>query len=97
MRPTGDDGGPDAAGTGRAPDPYRRPPAPRGVAYRIRSLGQRLARPVGGVAAHRGPLVGVAVKGKLDAGVPREVLGVLRMYATTEQDREAAVPLLTPL
>ena len=31
MRPTGDDGGPDAAGTGRAPDPYRRPPAPCGV------------------------------------------------------------------
>src|SRR5215213_8819742 len=34
MRPTGDDGGPDGAGTGRAQDPYRRAPAPRRVERR---------------------------------------------------------------
>src|SRR5918995_2491051 len=47
MRSTGDDGGPDAAGTGRAPDPYRRPPAPCGVVRRVTSLAsQNTERPV---------------------------------------------------
>ena len=41
--------------------------------------------------------MGVVVEDKLDPGVPREVLDVLQMSATSEQDREAAMPLLTPL
>jgi hypothetical protein len=41
--------------------------------------------------------MGVAVEGELYAGVPREVLDVLRVRATGEQDREAAMLLLTPL
>jgi hypothetical protein len=41
--------------------------------------------------------VRVAIKDKLDAGVAEEVLDVVQMRATSEQDREAAMPLLTPL
>src|SRR5919106_3733052 len=48
MRPTGDDGGPNAAGKGRAQDPYRNPPSPRTVAHSVTSLAQRLVHPVGG-------------------------------------------------
>jgi hypothetical protein len=47
--------------------------------------------------AHGRRLVRVAVRGKLYAGVPWEVLDVLRVCATREHDREAAVPLLIPL
>ena len=38
----------------------------------------------------------VAVKGELYAGVPQQVLDVLRMRATSEQDCEGAMPLLIP-
>jgi hypothetical protein len=41
--------------------------------------------------------VGIAVKGKLYAGVPGEMLDVLRVRSTGKQDREAAMPLLIPL
>jgi hypothetical protein len=44
-------------------------------------LAQRFVHAVGGVAYHRGLPVGVAVEGWLDDGVPREVIGVLRMRA----------------
>src|SRR5829696_4476230 len=46
MRPTGDDGGPDAAGTGRAQDPYRCPPSPRGVGRYTSSLVLRSSKAV---------------------------------------------------
>jgi hypothetical protein len=38
----------------------------------------------------------VAVEGRLYAGVPGEVLNVLRVGATSEQDREAGVPEIVP-
>jgi hypothetical protein len=37
-----------------------------------------------------------AVEGQLYAGVPGEVLNVLRVGATSEQDREAGVPQIVP-
>ncbi len=44
------------------------------------------------MSAHARYPVGVALKGKLDAGVPGGVLNVLGVRATREQDREAAMP-----
>ena len=41
--------------------------------------------------------MGAAVEGKLDADVPGEVLDALRVCPSREQDREAPMPLLTPL
>jgi hypothetical protein len=41
--------------------------------------------------------VRVAIEGTLYAGVAEEVLDVLRVRASRDQDREAAMPLLTPL
>jgi hypothetical protein len=38
----------------------------------------------------------VAVEGKLNSGVPREVLNELGMYASTEKQREARVPEIMP-
>jgi hypothetical protein len=40
--------------------------------------------------------VGVAVKGKLDRGMPGEVLDVLRVRPSREQDSEASVPQIVP-
>ena len=39
----------------------------------------------------------VAVEDRLDSSLSREVLDVLQVNATAEHDREAAMPLLTPL
>ncbi len=60
-------------------------------------LAQRLVYPVCGVAAHARHPVGVAIAGTLYAGVPQQVLNVLRVRAASEQDREGALPLLIPL
>jgi hypothetical protein len=48
---------------------------------RLGRLAQRLIYPFCGSPSHRGYPVGVAVEGKLDAGVPSEVLDVLRRRA----------------
>jgi hypothetical protein len=48
--------------------------------------------PFGGVAAHRGHPVRVPIEDELNAGVPGEVLDVLRVRAASEQGHEGAVP-----
>ena len=55
-------------------------------------LAQRLVHPFCGSSAHRGYPVRVAVKGELNAGVPEEVLNVLRVRATREQQGSARMP-----
>jgi hypothetical protein len=41
--------------------------------------------------------VGVPIKGKLDRSVSGKVLDILRVRAASEQDREAATPILRPV
>ncbi len=38
----------------------------------------------------------VAVEGKLDRGMPGEMLDVLRVRATSKQDRQAGMPEIVP-
>ena len=52
---------------------------------------------VGGGGAHRRHPARVAAEERPDSGLAREVLDVLQMSATTEHDREAAMPLLIPI
>jgi hypothetical protein len=52
---------------------------------------------VGGGRAHRRHPARVAAEERLDSSLAREVLDILQMSATTEHDREAAMPLLIPL
>src|SRR5215208_3213147 len=49
------------------------------------------------VRAHRRHPARVAVEVRLDSSLSREVLDVLQVSATTEHDREAAMPPLIPL
>jgi hypothetical protein len=51
---------------------------------------------LGGVVAHRGHPLGVAVGGKLNVRVPGEVLDILQACPSPEQYAEAALPILTP-
>ena len=64
---------------------------------RVGPLAQGLVPTVGGVGANGRHPARVAVEERLDSSLSREVLDVLQVNATTEYDREAAMPLLTPL
>jgi hypothetical protein len=49
------------------------------------------------LAAHRRHPARVAVENRLGSRLSHEVLDVLQMSATSEHEREAAMPRLTPL
>jgi hypothetical protein len=61
------------------------------------SLAQRIVHAVGGVVAHRSYPPRVAVEDRPGSRLSREVLDAIQMSATSEHDREAAMPLLIPL
>jgi hypothetical protein len=63
---------------------------------RVGLLTQRFLHRARGVRAHARYPVGVAVEGKLYAGVAEQVLNVFRECPSPEQYGEAAMPLLTP-
>jgi hypothetical protein len=60
-------------------------------------LAERIVHAVGGVAAHRWHPARVAIEDRLDSSLSRGVLDVLQVNATTEHDRETAMPVLIPL
>ena len=60
-------------------------------------VAQRLVHAVGGGTANRRHPARVAAEERLDSSLSREVLDVLQVNATTEHDREAAMPVLIPL
>src|SRR5215203_1339620 len=59
-------------------------------------LSQCFVYPVGGVAAHAGHPVRVAVEGQLHAGVSERLLHVGRMHPPREQEGSVSVPDIVP-
>ena len=64
---------------------------------RVGPLAQGLVPTVGGVGAYGRHPARVAVEERLDSSLSRGVLEVLHVSATTEHDRDPAMPPLIPL